>query len=77
MTSISDVFHNLSLMVAKSLIESFSEEACVQRAMCYYLRIGRNFEARPPERWGKFNMMVEHMRKKAVIDVGKDNGEED
>jgi hypothetical protein len=53
------VLQKLRLVVAKSLIESFGELGCIQCAMKDYLKIGRYVDARPPERWGKFKMMVE------------------
>jgi hypothetical protein len=68
MDNISDVFRNLSMVVAKSLIESFPGELGIQCAMKDYLERGLNVDSRPPERWGKFKMIVEYLRTRAAVD---------
>ena len=77
----SDVFQNLSLVVAKSLIESFGEGKCMCDAMGVYLIQCYEYTDDPPSprpgRWGKFKMMVEYLRKQAVTDEDEDNEKED
>ena len=73
--SISDVFQNLSLVVAKSLIESFAEENCMYDAMGHYME-SCDIEVRTPERWDTFKMMVQYMITQTVIDEGEDHEEE-
>ena len=75
------VFQNLSLVVAKSLIESFGEGKCMCDAMGVYLIQCYEYTDDPPSprpgRWGKFKMMVEYLRKQAVTDEDEDNEKED
>ena len=66
MNRISDVFQNLSLVVAKLLIESFGEEGCMQNAMEDYMDCSFKDDPHTPERWGKFKMMVEYGRTQAI-----------
>ena len=75
---ISNVFYNLSLVVVKSLIESFGEEDRMYAviARCLVRILGYNQDPHTAERWGKFKMMVEYLITQTVTDEGEDNEEE-
>ena len=79
MISTTDVFQNLSLVVAESLIESFGLEPCMHTAMGVYVSrsSGYNDDTRTPERWGKFKMMVEYLIYQTVTDEGEEKNEEE
>ena len=70
------MFQNLSLVVAKSLIESFGEEELIQCAMRVYMERSYEYKDDPhtPERWGKFKKMVDYLIPQAVTGEGEDNG---
>jgi hypothetical protein len=75
---ISHMFYNLSLVVVKSLIESFGEEDRMYAviARCLVRILGYNQDPHTAERWGKFKMMVEYLITQTVTDEGEDNEEE-
>ena len=69
------VFQNLSLVVLKSLIESFRDEDCTSEAIRVYLVHCYEYNNDPhitPERWSKFKMLVELLRNQAVTDEDED-----